>query len=252
MSMKKVFHVLIFFIFLSLSSNFIVRAFNGFEIENSDPYISLSADKNAVQPGQELTFHINYGNKGPEIAENVKITLNQPLDGRSPFIFVSSSPVPDKWLTSEFGNLPEYYLEELNPETDEEEILPEKIELTVQVRNSTPDQELIITASIQAPNKKAGERLSKSNELSIQIGKEKIKEATEAAFENNSTSSGIVVNSAEKSAFTENKVFPKTNKQQNFLDKLYKSEAIWTTIIFMVISFLLILSFLAGRKSKRG
>lgn len=226
---------------------FPVAAAEDKEFEHSDPFISLTANKDAVAPSDELLFQITYGNKGPQIAENVKVILNQPLDGRSPVQFVSADPEPDNWLESEFGRVPEFIIDKVETyETAEEGI----IEVRVRVRESVAAQTLSATASLQAPKREAGKRLVVSNPIAVKIT------ATTPSLSDAEAIKGEATQSGEpEETFPEKTqslgTFPEPDTETNNLKAiLLSSNAIWATLLFLGVSGLLILAFVAGRKSK--
>lgn len=245
--MKKIFTRLTL---ATLSILFLVplaQASQTLELEESDPFISLAMDKNEVSPAEELNFILTFGNRGPQPAENVKVTLNQPMDGRAPVEFVSSQPQPDNWLASEYGNLPEFFITLLETYEATEE---GKIIITARVRESAAPQTLTATASLQAPKREIGKRLVVSNTASMKIkgtdGSFPRKEETEA----DATESALSVKPAEDKLPEEQVPKPESASEVKALP--LSSEAIWATVLFLGFSALLILAFIAGKKSKAG
>lgn len=225
----------------------LAQASQTLEFEDSDPFISLAMDKNEVSPAEELKFIITYGNRGPRPAENVKVTLNQPMGGRAPLEFVSSQPQPDNWLASQYGNLPEFFITLLETYEATEE---GKITITARVRESAAPQTLTTTVSLQAPKREIGKRLVVSNTASTKIrGADDSftrKEETEA----DATESALSVKLIEDKLPEEE--VPKPESASEVKARLLSSEAVWATVLFLGFSALLILAFIAGRKSQAG
>jgi hypothetical protein len=154
--MKKIF-TLLFLLFTVFLPSLSVNLIKALEFEDSYPYISLEVEKTEVSPGETFQYIITYGNRGPEAAENIKITLNQAMDGRSPLGFVTSKPGPDGWFSSEYGNLAQYLIPSLQP--DKQATQEGQIKISVEVRESAAPQTLSVTASLQAPKREIGKRL---------------------------------------------------------------------------------------------
>jgi hypothetical protein len=162
--MSKLFFLLpIICFFLAV---FPVYSFEEIVFEDSDPYIFLFSDRNQAKPGDRVTFTVIFGNRGPESADSVKISFNQPLDGRSVLELVSSEPEPDRWITSEYGNIAEYLPEELDPGEKNEQ----KITIIIRVREAAAPQKIFPTANLQSPKREIGKRLITSDPFTLVIG----------------------------------------------------------------------------------
>lgn len=242
--MRKVFAFLAIALWYSLIS-LKVQALEKQEAELSNPYIELSADKLEVEPQDELGFAIIFGNLGPEASENIRITLNQPLDGRSPLQFVDSDPKPDDWITSEYGNLAVFKIPYLDTfeATEEGEIAVE-----TKVRESAAPQTFSVTANLEAPKRPVGERLVASQDLEIKInssGQLDNLETTDEEF-----SAGVAAESVDISE-PDSEGDSEAHQEPTLREKLLSSEALGTTLVFLLASSFLIIAFLAGRKSQK-
>lgn len=249
--MKYFFLLIIALVIFACSKTFItnIYSFENTGYEKSEPYISFSTDKNVVLENEQFIFLVKYGNKGIESAENVKIIFNQPLDGRAPLKFVSSEPKPDKWIISEYGNLAEFIIDRLETYEATEE---GKIEIKVQVRETVASQILTPTANLQAPNREIGKRLVVSDSLKIEI-KSELAEVNDKQEEiaGTTVSSEVKELKNAESIFKDNSSTP-DEKPANLSQKLLTAESIWTTGAFLAISALLIIAFIAGRKSTKS
>lgn len=227
----------------SLLSALGIRAAEPIVFEQSQPYLTLTAIPENLDPGERIVFTIEYGNLGPDPAENVTITLNQPMDGRSPLIFLSAVPEPDKWISSEYGNLAEFSQKILEPD---EATSSGSIEIVAQVREAAASQQLQATASLEAPLRELGKRLVTSNASSITIGNEAdIGDDGPAGSDRQAGGKDATV-----SAFS---VTPGPTPEATadpLLGKVLSSEAIGTTAAFLVIAALLAVAYFAGRRSK--
>lgn len=248
--MKTVKFITTFFLFIFFSLVVEVYAQQKPLYEFSDPYVYLVLEEEKVKPGDQFTFEIVYGNQGPDPSEKVTISLNQPLDGRSPLELVESEPEPDRLISSEYGNLPQYFIEELAVDDPAEEL--NTIKITLKVRDSVPSQTLTPTASLQAPKRIPGKSLVVSEAVFINIeGNEKqellLEQVKGTATESLEKVEALVnqepdfitplSDEASRSSST-------TAKNPNFLQNTQ------TTITFLIFILLVILAFFAGRKTK--
>jgi len=227
-----------------------IRAMQSPDNEASDPYLSLSVSQKEVQPKDTLSYSITFGNRGPRAAENVRITLNLPLGGRAPLEFVSADPNPTRWLSSEFGSLPEFFI----PSLESFEATGEgKLSLTLSVRESATAQTITTTASLEAPQREIGKRLIVSEPVSVVIVKAKDNKAIGIGEEDKTASpeSGASPAGAQKQAAPIQSPLKETKPStlgQNFL----ASDSIWTSGAFLVAAMLLLFGFFIGRLSKKN
>ena len=246
--MKQVFTTLFMMLLGTSWSPNSIQAQEEFALEDSQPFITLKSDGEQIHPGGTYTYSIEYGNWGAQIAENVVITLNLPMDGRSPIRYLSSDPAVDEWYSSEYGNLPKFNIPKLpTTETDE----PEMISVKVAVREGSAAQDIKASANLEAPNREIGKRLINSNTVIVHLDGETAEWAA--------TASATPSSQAEEASGTfEGKAVPlgqpgEGSKAQNtLLDKLLSSEAIGSTMAFLIAALGITLAFAAGRKSKAG
>jgi hypothetical protein len=248
--MKKIIVLIIVLKIISLDKNLSGEALAAEKSlsENSDPYITLLSTKPSVVEGEEFELLINFGNKGPEPADNVKIVLNQPLDGRSPLEFLSSDPIPDKWITSEYGNLAEFLIARLETFEATEE---GKINVKVRVRESVASQTITPTVNLQAPNRESGKRLIVSEAALVQIKDDLEVNPVNGGQREEPADQETIEIEPVQSVF---KIEPQTQeekKESSLGEKILASESIWTIGAFLVLSFFIIFAFIAGRKSNR-
>jgi uncharacterized repeat protein (TIGR01451 family) len=246
--MKQVFTIL--FVMLLGTSWFTnsIQAQEEFALEDSQPFITLTSDSENIHPGGTYTYTIEYGNWGAQTARNVVITLNLPMDGRSPIRYLSSGLAVDEWYSSEYGNLPKFNIPKLETtETGE----PEMISVKVAVREGIVAQDIKASANLEAPNRKIGKRLINSNTVIVHLDGESPEWAATASATPSSQAK-------EASEAFEGKAVPlgqpgEGSKAQNtLLDKLLSSETIGSTMAFLIAALVITLAFAAGRKSKAG
>ena len=246
--MKQVFTIL--FVMLLGTSWFTnsIQAQEEFALEDSQPFITLTSDSENIHPGGTYTYTIEYGNWGAQTARNMVITLNLPMDGRSPIRYLSSDPAVDEWYSSEYGNLPKFNIPKLETtETGE----PEMISVKVAVREGIVAQDIKASANLEAPNREIGKRLINSNTVIVHLDGESPEWAATASATPSSQTK-------EASEAFEGKAVPlgqpgEGSKAQNtLLDKLLSSETIGSTMAFLIAALVITLAFAAGRKSKAG
>ena len=230
---------------LSLAS---VQAGEPLQAENSEPYLSIVASQKEVRPKDEFSYTITFGNRGPRMAENVRITLNTALGGRAPLTYVTADPQPSNWLSSEFGSLPEYFI----PELESFEATGEgKLTMTVAVRESAIAQTITSTASLEAPKRESGKRLIVSEPISVVIVKTTGK--NEGGLENGGGEATEATKASIENANRENEMKPSPVQPTTSPPKrgLLQSESLWTSIAFLGAATLLLFGFVTGRLSKR-
>lgn len=244
--MKRVF-VLLLTVFFVFNFSTDLHALELEDNENSEPYINLEVDNTTPELGEKIQFNILFGNTGLETAENIKITFNQPLDGRSPLQYVESDPEPTSWLTSEFGNLPEYVIESLPTFEVEEE---RSIEIIVSVRESIAPQIITPSANLQAPKRAAGQKLIKSDTLIVNIANA---ENDKSERELESTTSGLEAEPKDQLISKESGLQPTPTTETESASEKNPTPigAVLTTLLFLGFSSLVIVAFIAGRMSKR-
>lgn len=212
------------------------------QTELSDPVITLSVDKQEVFPGEELIFTVEFANRGRAPAEDVTITFNVPLDARSPLSFVSSEPQTDRWLSTEYGNLPEFFLPLIETDAATQS---GKIHLDARVRESVPSQEFTASAGLLAPKRELGKKQISSNFVTIRI----LSEASETA----SAAGARTPRDPMTSAFASPSAAQTEETQQpsrTFLGRVLSSDTLWSTLLFLGATALIVVAFLAGRKSR--
>ena len=212
--------------------------------EDSDPYLSLEVSQKEARPKEEFSYVITFGNRGPLAAENVRITLNLPLGGRAPVQFVSSEPVPSNWLSSEFGSLPEFFVETLE---SFEATSEGKINVVVVIRDSAIPQTITATASLEASKREIGKRLIISDPVSLEIMKDTATKTEAVTPSETATGEASLSTTQEKYTIPQ----PLEPPPSGILSSLLASESIWTSLAFLGTALLLLVGFLTGRLSKR-
>lgn len=231
-------NVVVLAVLLIVSSQVRVNAIES--RENSDPYLVLAVDRTEVRPGETLSFSLEFANRGRDKAEDVTITLNQPLDGRSPLLFVSADPPPDRWISSEYGNLPEFVVPVIGREATESG----KISLVARVREAVSTQELQVSAGLLAPRREIGRQQASSNSVTVRIYAPESQEASPPS---------VISDDSRSSAFASPAAQPKEIPEAppTVIARLFSSEALWSTLLFLAATAMIVLSFVAGRKSRR-
>lgn len=221
-----------------------INASSVVDFEDSDPYLTLVVDKETVRPRETLHYTINYGNRGPTSAKDVKVTLNQALGGRSALEFVKSIPPPDEWIGSEYGRLPTFFVPELLPDAEATE--GGEIEVNVKVRQSTPPQVLIATATLEAPKREFGKRLVTSEKVQTRI----VVPFSDTALLGETATQSPEATESQLETYPIASLPTTAEQAPQSQAKEGSTSAIRSAIEFLFITALLLVAFIAGRKSK--
>jgi hypothetical protein len=230
-----------------LFSNQIFAQVDAFE--KSDPYLELLVEDLKVNANDTVIFTVVYGNRGPDLAKDVKLTFNQPLDGRSSVLFVSSDPEPSNWLSNEYGNLAEFSFPELK--VDALDHKANEIIITTRIRSSVPSQTITPSVSLYAPYRAPGKKLVMSEAIFLDILNKKPALSVKDKIEGVATSSGSELDAVSNLNYpsAERKLI-EINPVEKNSSTLFNFNHLTLIVFIFIVLLLMVGSYFAGRKSR--